>query len=356
MKISIVGLGSGDISAITYGAYLSIKNAEKLFLRTEKHPIVQNLKDEGISFVAFDDLYESQNSFSDVYRQIVDSLYRSLQEFGEIVYAVPGHPYVAEKSVEQLLKDPRFEKEGVEIGIISSTSFLDDMFVFLEVDPTQNGLTLLDALDFETDHIARGTDIIFTQVYSRHIASELKLKLLEYFDAESQVIIFKGAGIIGTQQKMTVPLYQIDQVGFEFDHLSSVCILQKGMIVKHKSLSDLVEIMQKLRSPEGCPWDRMQTAESLLPHLKEELNELENAVLKENIDNIVEELGDILMLLVLETQIASEDELFDIRDVMDGIVKKMIFRHPHVFSNEPVNGIEQANLIWERKKIEEKLR
>jgi tetrapyrrole methylase family protein/MazG family protein len=99
------------------------------------------------------------------------------------------------------------------------------------------------------------------------------------------------------------------------------------------AFNDLVEIMKKLRSPEGCPWDREQTHESLVPYLIEETYEVVDAIAKGNYENLKEELGDLLLQVVFHSQIASEEGKFTIDDVIDGICKKLIFRHPHVFGD-----------------------
>ncbi len=351
-KITIVGLGSGDISNISLGAYNTVKNAKNLFLRTSVHPIVQELKN--VEFSTFDYLYESKQNFEEIYSSIVDILIKEVLEKNDIVYAVLGHPRVAETSVDLILKDERISEFGIEIEILSSNSFIDDMFVFLNVDPTTNGFLILDAMSFDRKNLFSTSDMVFTQVYDKFVASELKIQLLEYYSEDAEVILFKGAGVKDIEHKISLKLYELDMLGFEFDHLTSIYIPYKKDRLKYKTLFDLEATMEILRGENGCPWDKKQNYESLIPHLREELEELIVAIQKYDIDNMVEELGDVLMLLVMEAQFGKEDEYFNILEVVHKVTEKMIFRHPYVFSKEENVTVDEANLIWEIQKSKEK--
>ncbi|WP_036931908.1 MazG nucleotide pyrophosphohydrolase domain-containing protein [Proteocatella sphenisci] len=350
MKITIVGLGSGDISSISLKAYKILTSFDNIYLRTEKHPVVEYLTAEGMGYKSFDYIYDKSNDFESCYKEIAEiMIQKALSD--QVVYAVPGHPCVAEKSVKMLMK--LCEEKKIEIEIVSSTSFLDDMFVFLNFDPSE-GFTLLDALDFDEKKIGLYNNLVFTQVHNRLIASDLKLKLLEVISENAEIIIFKAAGIKGLEQKTSVKLYELDRSEFEFDHLTSVFI-PFPYLAKNESLSNFVETIEVLRGENGCPWDKEQTRESLIPQFYEELDEFNNAVNNNDIDNIVEELGDLLLHIVLQAQIGKEEELFDINDIISGISEKIIRRHPHVFGQEQAFTKEDVNVIWERIKKEEKL-
>jgi tetrapyrrole methylase family protein/MazG family protein len=121
-----------------------------------------------------------------------------------------------------------------------------------------------------------------------------------------------------------------------------------------KNFKRLVETIAILRSPEGCPWDREQTHKSLRENLLEETYEALDAIDKENDDNLKEELGDVLLQVVLHSQIASEDGKFTVDDVAKGITEKLIRRHPHVFSDVQVKDSDEVMVNWEKIKREEK--
>lgn len=123
---------------------------------------------------------------------------------------------------------------------------------------------------------------------------------------------------------------------------------------KKYTFDDLKDIMRTLRSENGCPWDRRQTHESLIPCLEEEAGEVIDAIRENDPENLCEELGDLLFQVMSHSQIAEEKGLFTIDDVVDGVSAKMIRRHPNVFGDEKVNSAEEGLDLWNRIKSEEK--
>jgi len=127
------------------------------------------------------------------------------------------------------------------------------------------------------------------------------------------------------------------------------------MYEKEKELfAEMMGIIAKLRGPEGCLWDRKQTLESLAPNILEEAKEISGAVESEDINNLREELGDLLMVILMEIEIAQEKGLFTYSDVLSGAIKKFVRRHPHVFGDVKVNTPEEALALWKKMKREEK--
>lgn len=120
------------------------------------------------------------------------------------------------------------------------------------------------------------------------------------------------------------------------------------------TFDDLVKIIAELRSDHGCPWDREQTYESLKKCLADEAEEVYDAVDRHDMENLCEELGDILLQVMLNSQIAKEEGAFTIDDVIDGLCKKMIRRHPHVFGDARVNSTEEGLALWNEIKAQEK--
>lgn len=120
------------------------------------------------------------------------------------------------------------------------------------------------------------------------------------------------------------------------------------------TFEDLVNITNKLRSDEGCPWDREQTHESLKKHLVEESQEVLLAIDNKDMENLCEELGDVLYQVMIHSQIAKENNAFSIDDVVNGICEKMIRRHPHVFGDKKVKSSEEGEALWNAVKMLEK--
>jgi len=124
---------------------------------------------------------------------------------------------------------------------------------------------------------------------------------------------------------------------------------------KEKELfAEMMDIIIKLRGPKGCLWDRKQTLESLAPNILEEAEEVSQAVSSKSKDNLCEELGDLLMVILMQIEIAREEGLFTYSDVLSGAIEKFVRRHPHVFGDVKVNTPEEALAVWKKMKREEK--
>jgi MazG family protein len=127
------------------------------------------------------------------------------------------------------------------------------------------------------------------------------------------------------------------------------------MFEKEKEMfAQMIAVIAKLRGPEGCLWDRKQTLESLTTNILEEAKEISEAVKSQDIDNLREELGDLLMVIFMEIEIAREKGLFSYSEVLTGAIDKFVRRHPHVFGDVKVNTPEEALAAWKKMKEEEK--
>ncbi len=120
------------------------------------------------------------------------------------------------------------------------------------------------------------------------------------------------------------------------------------------SFSDLVSLVKKLRAPDGCPWDREQTFKTMIPFILEESQEVIHAIKAEDFENLKEELGDVLLHIVMMSNMAEEKGLFSISDVINGISEKMIRRHPHVFGDTKAESVDDVLHNWEKIKENEK--
>lgn len=344
-KLIIIGLGSGDYKQLTLSAVEQLKSADLLIFRTEKHPTVEYIKSLGLSFVTCDDIYDSAETFEDTYMGICQRVVERLAEDIAVVYAVPGHPLVAEKSVELLLQKLG---QDVEIEIMPAVSFIDSILTALRIDPAY-GLKIIDGLSLDMQKPDFHCGNIITQVYSRFVASEIKLKLMELYRDDLEIVVIKAAGVKGLERIETLPLYELDRIDW-VDYLTSVYIPPVHENAKYKTMDELVALMAELRAEGGCPWDRKQTRQSLKPYLLEETYEVLEAIEKDDIDLLVEELGDLLLQVVFHAQIAKEDGEFDIHDITTGIVKKLVERHPHVFGDVVATTESGALASWEASK------
>lgn len=346
--LKIMGLGPGAYEALTIGALKELKNNKNIYFRTEKHPTVDFLKDEGIKFESYDHAYEKYDSFDDVYKYIAEDLITKIKDDEDLIYAVPGHPLVAEKSVINLIE--LCKENNIQYEVLPAVSFVDAMMEALQVDPIE-GVKIIDAFDMKNQILDKRVGTIITQVYNNFIASEVKLRLLEGYEDDTEIIFVRAAGVEGLESIRKIPLYELDWQE-DIDYLTSIYIPKD--LGNKKDFQDLLDIIETLRNPGGCPWDREQTHESLKSALLEECYEVIDAIENEDEDALIEELGDVLLQVVFHASIGKEDGYFDIIDVIGGISNKMINRHPHVFGNEKANTSEQVLVNWDEIKKEEK--
>ena len=346
--LKIMGLGPGAYEALTIGALKELKNNKNIYFRTEKHPTVDFLKDEGIKFESYDHAYEKYDSFDDVYKYIAEDLVTKIKDDEDLIYAVPGHPLVAEKSVINLIE--LCKENNIQYEVLPAVSFVDAMMEALQVDPIE-GVKIIDAFDMKNQILDKRVGTIITQVYNNFIASEVKLRLLEGYEDDTEIIFVRAAGVEGLESIRKIPLYELDWQE-DIDYLTSIYIPKD--LGNKKDFQDLLDIIETLRNPGGCPWDREQTHESLKSALLEECYEVIDAIENEDEDALIEELGDVLLQVVFHASIGKEDGYFDIMDVIGGISNKMINRHPHVFGNEEANTSEQVLVNWDEIKKEEK--
>ncbi|AQS60454.1 nucleoside triphosphate pyrophosphohydrolase [Desulforamulus ferrireducens] len=366
-KIIIVGLGPGDPGMIPLKVWEVLNSGLPVYLRTAVHPTVDWLKEKGISFTSFDHHYQRAATFEEVYGQIAREVL-TVAERGSVVYAVPGHPMVAEDSVKLVLE--LAEQAGVTTELVPAMSFLDALTATLGLDPCK-GLHIVDALRLDEQQPSTKVGTVVTQVYDRLTAGETKLSLMEYYPDEHIVTVVRGAGIPGEERLERVPLYELDRLTW-IDHLTSLYLepvedtameedfapiaVGAGVDTTYQSaypLDPLVEVMAALRAPNGCPWDREQNHESLKPYLIEEAYEVIDALDQGEMYKICEELGDLLLQIVFHAQIASENGHFDMNDVVDAITEKMLRRHPHVFGTTQVANSQEVLINWDKIKSQE---
>ena len=348
-EITIIGLGAGDLEQLPLGIYKKLIQTGQCYVRTADHPVIGDLKREGINFTAFDGIYEKHDQFEDVYEEIAETLLDEASN-RSVLYAVPGHPMVAEKTVQLLLeKGPAL---GIAIKLEGGQSFLDPLFQAVRIDPIE-GFQLLDGTDLSPDDLHITQHMIIGQVYDAFSASDVKLTLMEKLPDDYEVYIVTAAG--SSQEKVTkCALFELDRQ-MELSNLTSVYVPPvKDEALRYREFSKLRQVIAELRGPDGCPWDKKQTHESLKKYLIEEAYELIDSIDEGDDEGMVGELGDVLLQVMLHSQIGEDEGMFTIDDVIEGITAKMIRRHPHVFGDVEVNGEEDVLVNWQKIKEGEK--
>lgn len=200
-KIRIVGLGAGDPKKLTLSVMEALSSGAPIYVRTKEHPTIDVFETFGFQYTSFDSYYEEEETFDRVYERIVSTL-SEVSAKEDIIYAVPGHPLVAEDTVHMLLARGR----GVEI--IDGKSFIDEVFMALEVDPIE-GFMLLDGLNLHVEDLNPRLHTLLTQLYDGFTLSEAKLTLMEVYDAECEVVKISKAGTVDCTC-VRLPLYELD--------------------------------------------------------------------------------------------------------------------------------------------------
>jgi tetrapyrrole methylase family protein/MazG family protein len=347
MSITLLGLGPGDPRALTLEARDTLKRAREVFLRTREHPTVAALPAH-LRVHSFDRLYKTSSDFDAIYSAIADAIV-ARGERGSVLYAVPGHPLFGEISAQKILAHAR--AKNIPTRIIAGISFVDAACAALGLDPLARGLQIADATDLARQHFPRldpDQPALIGQLYSRAVASDCKLTLLALYPPEHALTRVDAAGT--TKQTIaTVGLAELDHS----DHFGLLTTLYLPPLPRPSSLHALAEIVAHLRAPAGCPWDREQTHQSLRQDFLEECYEVLETLDRQDLAHLREELGDLLLHIFLQTQIASEGGEFLLSDVVADIAAKLVRRHPHVFGDVKVNGTAEIIANWERIKQSE---
>lgn len=346
MSITVVGLGPGDPALLTAKGAAALASGAPVWLRTRRHPSVDALALGGEAH-NFDGLYEEAESFDAVYRAIVDRLVAEGSS-RDIVYAVPGDPTVGEATVHELLTRSR-GGDAPPVAIVHGVSFLEPVCAALAIDPL-GGLQLVDALEPRVD---AARPALVAQVYGRGAATGLKLALLEQYPPDHPVTVVAHAGL-PDQTVAELTLEEIDRRDGLFDHLACLYLPSLAPEANLRSFDGLRAIAHKLRSPDGCPWDREQTHATLKPFLLEEAYETLAALDSGDPRELSEELGDLLLQMALNTEIAEEAGEFTYGDVFEFINTKLIRRHPHVFADAEIETVDQQWKAWQQIKQAEK--
>lgn len=346
--IMIVGLGPGDPTLLTRQADELLNNIQEIYLRTRNHPVVAGLPAD-LRIFSFDHLYEEGASFEEVYEGIIDKIITLGKRESGVVYGVPGHPFIAEATSPEITR--RAQEENIPIKVIEGLSFVESIHGLLRVDPFPQ-TNLIDALELAVAHhpsFPPNAPAIIAQIHSPIVASDVKLTLMAVYPDDHEVKLIHGAGTPSAIVE-TIPLYKIDRS----QNIGLLTALYLPPLDDYSSFEAFQDLVAHLRAPDGCPWDREQTHLSLRPYLLEETYEVLTALDAEDTNSLREELGDLLLQVVLHSQIANEYGEFSMVSVLGTIHEKLVRRHPHVFGDLDVKDKQVVLQNWEKLKSAER--
>jgi tetrapyrrole methylase family protein / MazG family protein len=355
-RVVVVGLGPAGADLLLPAARAALERVPVRFVRTARHPAVDDLAADGITLEPLDLLYDQADDLDTVYAAIADRVVETARERGEILYAVPGSPTIAERSVELV------RAAGIDVELIPGISFVDLAWWRLGIDP-MHGARVVDARSFAIDAAGSSGPMLLAQCDSQLVCSEVKLALLESLPPDHEVTVLQRLGL-PDERVFTVALADVDRV-VEPDHLTSLFV-DTGTTAVGPELARLVALTERLRGPGGCPWDAAQTHHSLRRHVLEEAYEVVEAIEdlpadapKGDIppgayDALEDELGDLLFQVMIQSVLASEAGAFTVADVARAVHTKLVRRHPHVFGDVRVNDASEVVTNWEQIKKAEK--
>ncbi len=384
-EIVTLGLGPGRWEDVTLEAQEALADAaargQAVYFRTLRHPTVEAIRARfpGLEARSFDTLYDTSETWDSLYSEMARQLCAvaaACDAPAPVLYAVPGHPLVGERSVREVRRLAR--EQGIPTRLIAGLSFLEPVCAALGVD-LMDGLQVLDATELAglgPEHIAAAIiptrPALVAQVYNRRLASGVKLALGELYPDDCEVRLVRSASMPGEEMVLTLKLYELDQ-GEHADHLTSLYLPPLEPLLPLRAPETLRYLTQRLRSPEGgCPWDRKQTHYSLKRYVLEEAYEVADvldeigptpppdAFTPETVApelglKLADELGDLLLQVYLHAEVGRQEGLFTLGDVLEQINAKLIRRHPHVFGEVQVRDAEHVVRNWEEIKRQERI-
>jgi tetrapyrrole methylase family protein/MazG family protein len=355
-RVVVVGLGPAGVDLLLPAARAALQRIPVRYTRTSRHPAVDDLAREGLVLEPLDMLYDTGDDLDTVYAAIAARVVAAAQEHGDVAYAVPGSPSVAERTVALL------RGAGIDIDIVPGLSFADLAWNRLGIDP-MTGARVVDARTFAVDSAGFAGAMLLAQCDTRFVMSDVKLALLEVLPPEHEVIVLQGLGV-PEEKLVPLALSDLDQ-GVEPDHLTSVFV-DTGDVSVAGELARLLALTERLRGPGGCPWDAAQTHHTLRRHVLEEAYEVAAAIDElppdapggevppGAYDALEDELGDLLFQVMIHSVLAAEAGAFTIADVARGVHAKLVRRHPHVFGEVEADTPDAVITNWEQIKKDEK--
>ncbi len=326
--ITVIGTGFGSAENITLSAWKELQSAKKVILKTEKMPLAPFLKENNIPFTTLDHLYESSADFDELNGKIKETLNNS----ADCVYAVQGSA-TDDTSVKLL----------VGAHIIAGVSLCDSASASCAFFGSRRDVTADDVICGYRPSCRENT-VVYC-IDSKFIACDVKCILTDIYGDECKIKVYYE-DFNGNPFTRDILLYELDMLE-EYNHTFCVLLPAQELTAPCKhGINEVLEVTNKLYSPDGCPWDREQTHESLRRFLIEEAYEVAETVDNGDFYSLFDELGDVLYQVTLHSAIAKEAGEFDFSDVCDAISKKMIRRHPTLFGKEDVS--------WDEIKMQEK--
>ena len=332
-KITVIGTG-WTRGQLTLDAVAALTGGARVLLHTRRCGCAEWLQEKGIAFESLDDLYEQYDDF-DAHADAAAQAVLDAAAADDVVYGV-------------------FDVRDVSAARLAARASVE----IIPGPPAEGALLALAegearcaaASEWEDFHPSARENCFIRELDGQALAGEVKLRLMEVYPEESDVWLLREG-----RAPERLPLYALDRAE-GLDHRACVLVpAQKD--IHHLERYDcvhLVELIRFLCSPQGCPWDRVQTHVSLRSSILEEAYEVIDAIDEGDPDHLYDELGDMLLQVVIQAEIGRKHGEFDFSDVTTAICQKMIRRHTHVFGLDRAGDAEEVLGLWDKNKMAER--
>ena len=347
--ITIVALGPDSGELLTLAALSQMRMADALVLRTARHGAAEVLAREGIPYDTLDPLYEDCEDFDELCARAAQALVDRARGVRALCYAVSDP--VSDATVRALA---RALPEDTGLRVLGGVTLADGAAcaaIPFGVD-TEN-LRVVTALSTRQLRVQADCPQVITELDNCYLASDVKLWLGDLFDDEMTVYFLENAAEPGAGAR-PILLCELDRQP-RYDHRTAVLVPRVSVYERTRATyEDFLEVVGRLRAPGGCPWDRAQTHHTLRQYMIEEACEAAEAMDGDDAMKIADELGDVLLQVVLNSCIGAEHRAFTDRDVTSLAARKMITRHEHVFGQATAKDAQAVVSVWERAKKRER--
>lgn len=333
-RIVVVGHGY-EIGQLTLEAVELLRSGAKVILHTERCGCAQWLNQENIAYETLDTLYETCDDF-DEHAQVAAQAVCDAAQNIDVVYGVFD---VRDRSVGALMDMAK------NVRVVAGPPAEGALFA-----RAQGAVEMLEASDWENYVLSSGKSALIRELDSREQACEVKLKLMEIYPDDTAVFVIFGDGGMACTE-----LYNLDRLK-GYDHRTCALVTAEPELTHlyRYDFARLEEVIRILLGPDGCPWDREQTHESLRPYIVEEAYEVVGAIDEQDPYHVCDELGDMLLQVMLHAEIARKHGEFDIVDVITAISEKMISRHSHIFGSDHADEAGEVSDLWNKNKMAER--
>ena len=336
--LTIVSIGPGDPDFLNQATRNQLQLAAPLILRTAQHPLAFWLNEQKIDYCSLDEVYEAAEDFDDLINRIARLAMEKAQGSSHPVYAVPDQ--MTDHSVDAILS--LAHDYGVDIHIVPGFSYADYYLSSCRFLFSAGSLRISSASDFLNSFFDPDETTLITEIDQDMLAGDVKAMVGNVLDDDAIIWIIPFAGKV-----RKIPLYELDRQK-HYDHMTAVLIPATDCMHRSRhTMRDLLQIMERLRAPDGCPWDKIQTHESLQPYMIEEAWESIIAMDEKDPDHMADELGDLLFQIIFHASIGKAFDEFTMDDIITHICNKMIQRHPHVFGHAKLTSPDEVSDRWE---------